>query len=179
MRTPKIGLLTLALALLAPTTLAQRGQGTDRPCEVVILGVDHIYYGEGYRPAHLRAFFAAVKPTAMGIENPAGFQTVGVLRTPLFEAKEVIAYAKAHALPVYGVDWDSPAIPQPPTPAGWSKAVQAFMAQFPVKAAGAGPAPPRAAGLSQADASAWAPGVVWNLRPSPASFSGALRGRWS
>jgi hypothetical protein len=150
MRIPKTASLALALAMLGPTTLAQRGASRAVPCEVVILGVDHTYYGEGYRPAHLRAFFKAVKPTAMGIENPAGFQAVGQLRVPLFEAKEVMAYATAQALPVYGVDWDSPTVPQPPTPAGWSKAVQSFMAQFPVK--GTSPVTARAAGLSQADA---------------------------
>ena len=149
MTIPKTALPLLMLALLSPAARAQPTQNFDQRCEVIVLGIDHVYYGEGYRPAHLRAFFEAVRPTVMGIENPAGFQAVDQLRVPLYEAKEAIAYAGVHLLPVYGVDWDSPTVPQPPTPAGWSKAVQAFMAKFPVKAPQSAP---RAAGLTQADA---------------------------
>jgi hypothetical protein len=119
--------------------------------EVVVLGIDHVYYGEGYRAAHLRAFLAAVKPTAIGIENPASFQARGELRASLFEEKEALAYAKANGLPVYGVDWEPPDVPQTPTREAWQKAALGWLAQAAARESRP-PAVPRAAGLSELDA---------------------------
>lgn len=109
-RAAALALLTASIPMLPLAEAAGRGPAqaatTAKRCEVVIVGLIHEYLGRSYRPAHLRALYDAVRPTAMAIEAMPSSVRSGSPSPTLNENLEAVDYSRRAGIPVLGVDWE-------------------------------------------------------------------------
>jgi len=108
-------LLVLCVVLPIAALVARAGASQSRAparSEVVFIGANHnlTFLHPGFSPAHVRALLSKIAPAALCLEVPPDWMQTHAIPTFPQEQYAAITWAQREGIPVYGVDWETPAI---------------------------------------------------------------------
>lgn len=117
---PLMALVGLLVCLGLNEPPGVRAQGSSRQTEAVFIGANHnlSFLHPGFSPAHIRTLLSKIAPAAICLEvTPNWPWDLGIPTYPQ-EQYAAMTWAKQFGIPVYGVNWATPAVQSLPPVVG-------------------------------------------------------------